>query len=87
MILHCTASNTTSPWHNFVSDGTNWKSQEGMEVCVPTNAAFVKGGTNKYDWFRKMVDAGAQAIWAEAKEVSLVGTPPIGLAAGGTPEM
>ena len=87
MILHCAATDTTSPWHNFVSDGTNWKSQEGTEVCVPTNAAFVNVGRNKYDWFRKMVDAGAQAIWAEAKEVSLVGTPPVGLAAGGTPEM
>ena len=87
MILHCTASNTTSPWHNFVSDGTNWKSQDGKEVCVPTNVYIVNDLTNKYDWFRKMVDAGAKAIWADAKEVTLIGTPPAGLAAGGTSEL
>ena len=24
LVLHCTASNTSSPWHNFASDDIHW---------------------------------------------------------------
>ena len=79
MILHCIAEDTDSPWHNFVSDGTNWSSHDAMEVCVLDNAAFVVGGQNQgRQWLIDMVDAGAKAIWVDAKAVSLVGTPPVG---------
>ena len=77
LLLHCTAEDTTSPWHNFVSDGINWSSNDGEPICVPNPAEFVVAGQGYYQlqWMKDMVNAGAKAIWVEAKEVSLVGTP------------
>ena len=76
MILHCTAEDTTSPWHNFVSDNTNWSSNNDEPICIPDPVAFVTIGQGRHQWLKDIVDAGAGPIWVEAKEVSLVGTPP-----------
>ena len=76
LLLHCTAEDTTSPWHNFVSDGINWSSNDGKPICVSNPAEFIVVGQG-LQWLRDLVEAGAKDIWVEAKEVSLVGTPPL----------
>ena len=76
LLLHCTAEDTTSPWHNFVSDGINWSSNDGKPICVSNPAEFIVNG-QELQWLRDLVEAGAKDIWVEAKEVSLVGTPPL----------
>jgi len=34
LLLHCRATDETSPWHNFVSDKEHWKAEDCSELCT-----------------------------------------------------
>ena len=88
LLLHCTASRATSPWHNFVSDDIHWiVSSEGGAVpcqqmslfanyyepfCLPTGTC---PAANKYHFISSMNTAGAKKIWGQQKTVVLRGSP------------
>jgi len=85
LLLHCTASNATSPWHNFVSDNTHWTvSSEGNTVPCQREDRFAAVyepycGTcsedAKYHFISSLNTAGAKKIWGQQKTVTLVGSP------------
>ena len=88
LLLHCTASKTTSPWHNFVSDKTHWRvSSEGNAVPCQNDGVFAKyfepicypSGTcstgNKYHFISSLNTAKAKKIWGQRKTVILKGSP------------
>ena len=88
LLLHCTASRTTSPWHNFVSDNTHWTvSSEGGAVpcqqmsrfakyfepfCLPTGTC---PAANSYHFISSLNTAGAKKIWGQQQTVVLKGSP------------
>ena len=72
LILHCTAGDTSSPWHNFVSDTIHWKVSDGSTPC--TNNGGIAGAT----WINFIADllaTGAKKIWSNQIEVTLIGGP------------
>jgi len=88
LLLHCTASRTTSPWHNFVSDNTHWTvSSEGNTTPCQQEDFFAKyfepycypSGTclapNSYHFISSLNTAGAKKIWGQQKTVTLKGSP------------
>ena len=88
LLLHCTASRTTSPWHNFVSDKTHWTvSSEGNAVPCHQDGQFPRffepichpSGTcssgNSYHFISSLNTAKAKKIWGEKKTVILKGSP------------
>ena len=73
LLVHCIASDTRSPWNNFLTNINNWYSEDGKKLCSNNNAAFL--GSN-VDWISNMTDNGANHIWvAENQVVNLIGTP------------
>ena len=73
LLVHCIASDTRSPWDNFLTNLNNWYSEDGKELCSNNNAAFLTFGV---DWIDNMTDYGANHIWvAENQAVNLIGTP------------
>ena len=64
-LVHCTSTQTESPWHNFVSDTKHWRDDDEKDVCT-------SGGPH-------MVLEGATGIWQDknggTKDAKLVGTP------------
>ena len=88
LLLHCTASRSTSPWHNFVSDNTYWTvSSEGNAVpcqqvgefnkyyepyCFPSGTC---SAANMFNFISSLNTAGAKKIWGQKKMVTLKGSP------------
>ena len=72
MILHCTANETTTPWHNFVSNATYWQDGDGLAPCERNTGGYLDSGRPFLD---DMLAAGAFSIWQDRKEVTLIGTP------------
>ena len=73
-MLMCTASSTSSPWHNFVSDEVNWVDETNETPCANTSGGFL---ASDVPFVQNMLTAGAKKIWAARKEVTLTGTPPV----------
>ena len=73
LLLHCTASDSRSPWVNFLTNTDNWYSQDGKELCSNNSAAFLHF---HYDVTNQLTSQGANHIWVENEQVvDLVGTP------------
>ena len=67
--MACTASRTSSPWHNFVSNTEHWTEINGETLCSHN------GGIYNKDEVASIVAKGAQKIWIEAKSATLEGSP------------
>ena len=73
LVVHCEATDTSSPWHNFGTNLQNWKSEDGKELCSNQNARFIKGAPN---WLKDILNKGAEHIWVDgSRHVKLLGTP------------
>ena len=73
LLLHCTAYDVSNPWHDFVSDGTNWVDENDDPPCASTSGGFLDGSIS---FVQDMLAKGAKKIWAARKAVTLTGTPP-----------
>ena len=67
--MACTASRTSSPWHNFVSDTDHWTGENGATLCTSESGIYPKPET------APMVTKGAKKIWIDAKTATLEGSP------------
>ena len=76
----CKADDETSPWHNFVTDDTNWvNSEDDTAPCSEQNGFIPAASTRGIAFITDMINAGAKKIWSDTASVSLVGKPsPIG---------
>ena len=73
LILHCIADDDISnPWHNFVSDQDRWKVSDGSIPCAD-ETSWLMNRTEPF--IVDMYNAGAKSIWANAKQVTLIGKP------------
>ena len=73
LVLHCTASNTSSPWHNFVSDDIHWKDEYNNMPCENDGGMMAYGAGLDIIKYFKSVEA--KKIWASRQTVTLRGTP------------
>ena len=71
LVLHCTASDETSPWHNFKSDTEHWRVDNGDVPCERNIGPW----SMRLPLFQKLNELGAKKIWAPKKEVTLIGSP------------
>ena len=76
LLLHCTASDQTNPWHNFKTDDDHWKDKKGEKPCV-SDAGMMShfAEQDMPNFMKKLKNLGAKKIWAERKEVTLTGSP------------
>ena len=74
LLLHCQASDTKSPWHNFKSDLKNWKAEDGSPLCS-NDGGMLNPQYNNITFIRSMVQAGSKKIWTSEREVALAGRP------------
>ena len=78
LILQCASEDTFSPWHNFVTDMTNWKTSNGSDVCSNPTAAFINAAiVLNIGFIVDILATGAVAIWesSDAMDGEMVGTP------------
>ena len=73
LILHCISQDETSPWHDFVSDDTNWVDENNQAPeCADTSGGFLDRGLS---FVNEMLAKGAKKIWANRKEITFTGSP------------
>ena len=72
LMLHCTASDTNSPWHNFKSDNIHWTDENGKKPCQNNVGIY----SLPQPTCSKLREKGAKKIWAPRQTVTLIGTPP-----------
>ena len=79
LLLHCTASQITSPWHNFVSDTINWIiDSDDFPFSTPCQNDLILSKTGENITFiSDLNSSGAKKIWSLEKTTTLVGTPPV----------
>ena len=72
LLLHCSASDVNSPWHNFKSDKGHWRTGDYKQPCsvhgkgmIPVAMPFMK----------TMLAKGSMKIWSNKQKVTLVGSP------------
>ena len=73
LLLHCTASDQTSPWHNFKTDMDHWRVENGNELC--SNNEGMMGVNPLPEFMQKLREYGAKKIWANRQKVTLIGSP------------
>ena len=73
-MLHCTASRTSSPWHNFVSNTDHWKGDTGGALCENSGGIYSKA--SDYDFMAPMLANDAKNVFANKKDIILEGSPP-----------
>ena len=73
MLIHCISNDTSSPWHNFVSDDVNWE-DENNNVPIYCQNGMMKWGSS-HDIIKFFKSVGAKAIWANRQTVTFSGTP------------
>ena len=71
--MHCTASNQSSSWHNFVSDKYNWIDENG-EIPCQNDEGFPQVGAN-IPFIASLNEAGAKKIWNHKRIATLMGSP------------
>ena len=69
----CTASHTSSPWHNFVSDTDHWVDGSGATPCVNTGGIFPLASGNAF--MASMVSNGAKNIFTSTTDAVFKGSP------------
>ena len=72
-MLLCTASRSSSPWHNFVSDTEHWFDGTGLTPCL--NNGGIYPHSSKFDFMATMVANGAQNIFTSTSVAIFSGTP------------
>ena len=73
LLLHCWASDTTSPWHNFKSGVYYWLDENGDAPCQND---LLFPSVNWAPGFIKSLNSwGAKKIWAPRQNVVLTGSP------------
>ena len=72
LLLHCKASDTTSPWHNFKSGVDHWLDENGDVPCQ-NDLLFP---SSSYGFIVALNSLGAKKIWAPRQNVVLTGSPP-----------
>ena len=73
--MHCVASDSSSSWHNFVSNTKNWKDKNDKKILCQNDQGFIPPGKNK-PFIASMLNNGAQKIWIkDEKTVTLIGSP------------
>ena len=77
LILHCKASDTTSPWHNFKSGVDHWLDENGAVPCQNSFSWIsTSRHSSRYAFIAGLKKLGAKGIWAPRQNVILTGTPP-----------
>ena len=72
-MLMCTASSTSSPWHNFVSDTDHWVDGSGATPCVNTGGIFPLASQKAF--MASMVSNGAKKIFTSTTDAVFKGSP------------
>ena len=72
-MLMCTASCTSSPWHNFVSDTEHWVDGTGSTPCL--NNGGIYPHASKYAFMASMKSIGSKNIFTSTAEAVFSGTP------------
>ena len=72
-MLLCTASRSSSPWHNFVSDTEHWVDGTGLTPCL--NNGGIYPHSSKFDFMATTVANGAQNIFTSTSVAIFSGTP------------
>ena len=76
MMLRCTAEDTKSPWHNFVSNVANWvDNEDNSTVCSNEDNMVTYGLKTNTKIIVDLHEKGAKKIWTKYYESSLKGTP------------
>ena len=75
LLLHCNASPNSSPWHNFVSDETNWNDENGNTPCQNDEIFPQQGAGIPFIDF--LNQNGAKKIWTTEKIATLIGSPTV----------
>ena len=75
LLLHCKASDTTSPWHNFKSGVDRWLDENDDEPCQ--NDLLFPSVHWAPEFIRVLNSLGAKKIWAPRQNVVLTGYPPL----------
>ena len=73
LLLKCTASRSSSPWHNFISDKTHWKVENGATPCQNDKLFPVVG--NGIPFINALNRSGAKKIWSHKKSATMRGSP------------
>ena len=73
LLLRCTASKSSSPWHNFISDKTHWKVENGATPCQNDKLFPVVG--NGIPFISALNSFGAKKIWNNKKIATMRGSP------------
>ena len=68
--LRCTASRSSSPWHNFISDIDHWKIENDTTPC---QGGF--SGRDEIPFIAALKSFGAKKIWNNEKIATLRGSP------------
>ena len=71
LVLHCTSSDETSPWHNFKSESEHWRIDNGDLPCERN----ITPWSMRFPLFQRLGELGAKKIWAPKKRVTLIGSP------------
>ena len=72
-MLMCTASSTSSPWHNFVSDTDHWVDGTGSTPCVNTGGIYPLASGKPF--MASMVSNGAKNIFTSTTDAVFKGSP------------
>ena len=72
LLLHCKASDTTSPWNNFKSGVDHWLDENG---AVPCQNSWISHA-DRNPFIAVLRKLGAKGIWAPRQNVVLTGSPP-----------
>ena len=79
LLLACTASDQSNPWHNFVSNGETWFDfKTGLKACTEQTGFIPYGQSLGVTFISDLVGVGAKKIWAPSQSVSLIGSPSFG---------
>lgn len=74
LLLRCTASRASSPWHNFVSDVDHWKIEDNASPCQNNLLMFQQSGSWE-PFISSLNSFGAKKIWNEKENATLRGSP------------
>ena len=81
LLLHCTVDTghqISNPWHNFVSDATNWRDENDKILACQNNFQFsFDYGYKTSPVIRDLIQKGAKNIWTTGKIVVLKGSPAV----------
>ena len=74
LLVHCTASDRQSPWHNFVTDSTHWRDQDNGTPCEDEGGFLDLIPSDSF--IDHILTNNSKKIWSTGNsEVTLTGTP------------